>query len=195
MHGLINRSFENFLRRTYGPAHWQAVIDVLDPGFESFEPMLHYDDALTTKMLEVSAHLLAKPSEALLEDFGTSLVADRRNERVRRLLRFGGVDYADFLHSLDDLPGRVRLAVSDLHLPQLDLTEEAPGDYRLVCHPGIPGYGHVMLGVLRALADDYGALVYLERRGQANGAEVLSIRLLDAAFSEGRDFSLFAGGN
>jgi len=190
MHGLINRSLEGFLRGTYGPDLWRKVMDDLDVGFESFEPMFHYDDALTQALIDTSARFLSKPRDVLLEDFGTYLVSDPRSERVRRLLRFGGVDYADFLQSLDDLHGRARLAVPDLDLPKLELHEIGEGEFGLSCTSASPGFGHVMLGLLRTLADDYGALAFLEYHGRTGDVDTLSIRLLDAGFSEGRDFSL-----
>jgi len=190
MHGLINRSFESFLKVTYGASLWAGIAEELDAGFEQFEPVLHYDDALSYQMLESASNRLAKPPETLLEDFGTFLVAAPAAERVRRLLRFGGVDYEDFLASLEDLRGRARLAVPDLDLPQLELEDRGGGLYRLVCRSPHKGFGHVYLGMLRALADDYGALVLIEFDGDADGAEVLTIRLADVDFAEGRAFDL-----
>lgn len=190
MHGLINRSLESFLKRTYGVELWRDVIEELDPGFDSFEPMFHYDDALTEALINVSARRLNKPRDVLLEDFGTYLITDERIERVRRLLRFGGVDYLDFLHSLDDLRGRARLAVPDLDLPKLELQDNGDGDFSLTCTSDYDGFGLVLLGILRALADDYGALAFLEHLGRTGKTEILSIRLLDTGFAEGRDFSL-----
>ncbi|HCQ66255.1 MAG TPA: heme NO-binding protein [Rhodobacteraceae bacterium] len=190
MHGLINRSFESFLKVTYGASLWAGIAEELDAGFEQFEPVLHYDDALSYQMLESASNRLAKPPETLLEDFGTFLVAAPAAERVRRLLRFGGVDYEDFLASLEDLRGRARLAVPDLDLPQVELEDRGGGLYRLVCRSPHKGFGHVYLGMLRALADDYGALVLIEFEGDADGAEVLTIRLADVDFAEGRAFDL-----
>ncbi|MCP5038489.1 MAG: heme NO-binding protein [Rhodobacteraceae bacterium] len=190
MHGLINGALQGFLCATYGHELWRKVMDELDTGFESFEPMFHYDDALTHALIDTSAKNLGKPRDVLLEDFGTYLVANPRSERVRRLLRFGGVDYADFLHSLDDLPGRARLAVPDLNLPQLELHEHGENGFSLSCTSPNLGFGHVILGVLRALADDYGALAFLEHLGRSGDCDTLSIQLLDSGFSEGREFSL-----
>ena len=190
MHGLINRSFEVFLKATYGNDLWCRIMEELDAGIDTFEPMFIYEDALTQAMIDAAARNLSKPREDLLEDFGTFLVADPRSERLRRLLRFGGVDYADFLHSLDDLRGRARLAVPDLDLPALELREIGEGEFTLTCQTPHEGFGHVLLGVLRALADDYGALVFIELLARREDTDTLSIRLLESGFSQGRDFSL-----
>lgn len=178
------------MRATYGAHFWAGIAQDLDAGFDQFEPVLHYDDALSYRMLESASTRLGKPPETLLEDFGTFLVADPAAERVRRLLRFGGVDYEDFLASLEDLRGRARLAVPDLDLPQIELSEKGGGLYQLACRSPHKGFGQVYLGLLRALADDYGALVLVDFEGEVDGAETLTIRLADADFAAGRRFDL-----
>ena len=54
------------------------------------------------------------------------------------------------------------------------------------------GFGHVVMGLLRAMADDYGALALLEHKGTRGDTEILEIQLLDTAFAEGREFELAA---
>ena len=49
-----------------------------------------------------------------------------------------------------------------------------------------------MTGVLRAMADDYGALVILDITGKQDGSDVISITLVESEFSEGRAFDLGA---
>ncbi len=64
----------------------------------------------------------------------------------------------------------------------------------MTCSHAVPGFGYVMLGILRAMADDYGALVVLEHQGwQDAGEEVIQVHLLEAAFAQGRSFDLVAG--
>ena len=157
---------------------------------DSLDNLRGYAFAVAYRMLGSAAQRLSKPPEALLEDFGTFLVASPEAHRVRRLLRFGGTDYEDFLASLEDLRGRARLAVPDLDLPSLTLLDRGGGLYRLYCRSPQKGFAHVYLGLLRALADDYGALVLIEHEGEEDGAEVLEIRLAKADFAEGRVFEL-----
>ncbi|WP_380057695.1 heme NO-binding domain-containing protein [Falsihalocynthiibacter sp. SS001] len=194
MHGLINRSIQCFTRDMYGPQLWAKVISRSEFETDNFETMLSYSDDSTFTLLDNLAKELAKSREDILEDIGTYLVSHKNVEALRRLLRFGGVTFEDFLHSLDDLHDRAKLAVSDLELPHLTLREHATGRYSLKCQSSLVGYGssfgHVMVGLLRAMADDYGALVLLEHEGRQNGVEVISIHLLESAFAEGRAFSL-----
>lgn len=192
MHGLINRAVQAFVTTTYGVDRWELVMSRAALGFTDFEAMLIYTDAQSQAMLASVEEVLERPLPEFLEDMGTFLVSNPQVEALRRLLRFGGVNYVEFLHSLDDLPDRARLAVADLHLPQLELMEQSAGHFELVCHSGLTGFAHVLVGVLRAMADDYGDLVFLELGNSQDGNEVISITLVETDFAEGRSFDLGA---
>ncbi len=211
MHGLVNRAIQCFLHDSFGAAVWEAVADraglaeALGP--DGFEAMSLHDDALTEAMLAAACARLHRPRESLLEDLGTYLIWNERQEPLRRLLRFGGRSFTEFLYSLEDLRGRTRLAVAELDLPELELEEAGEGNFTLRCRACPPGFGHVMAGVLRALGDDYGALVVLEhlgpvpprsdedeRRMHGRSDELLSIAVHDPDFHAGRRFDLAGTG-
>ncbi|WP_229737490.1 heme NO-binding domain-containing protein [Primorskyibacter flagellatus] len=191
-HGLMLRAVQCFMRDTYGPRAWASVIARSRQGVSDFEAMLNYDDALADALLTAISAELGKPLAVILEDIGTYLVSDPNVEALRRLLRFAGISYEDFLLSLEDLPGRARLAVSDLILPRLDLRAVADGCYVLRVSGGPAGFGHVMVGILRAMADDYGALVMLDHHGTRKRAEEIGITMVEAAYASGRVFDLGA---
>ena len=192
MHGLLNRAIQCFLGDAYGLAVWVDVAGRAGIGPDGFEPLLSYDDRTTILLVEAAAAVLRRPRETVLEDLGTYLVSHPNREGLRRLLRFGGTGFVEFLHSLDDLPDRARLALADLDLPDLELAEEGPQRFCLRCRSPVPGTGHVMVGLLRAMADDYGALAVLEHLGDdpGRGEEVVAIHLLESRFAEGRRFDL-----
>jgi hypothetical protein len=195
MHGLINRSIQCFLRDTYGADFWAEIVLESRLGFDNFEAMLTYDPRLTEAVLDSAAELLRRNRDSILEDYGTYLVSHPNLEALRRLLRFGGGSFVEFLQSLEDMRGRGQMALPDLDLPDLVLVEEQPDQYRLHCNGTTKGVGHVMMGLLRAMADDYGTLVLLEHCGADDLGESLSIQLLDARFAEGRRFDLAASGH
>lgn len=192
MHGLILRAFQSFACATYGAERWERATQTAGCDGPDFESMLIYDQAQSMAVIAALCDELGRPREELLEDLGTYLVSHPETESLRRLLRFGGETYADFLHSLDDLPDRARLAVSDLDLPRLELREHTPGLFTLSIGPGLPGFGWVLMGILRAMADDYGALAMLDHQGVRAGDEVIEITLVESAFAEGRHFDLGA---
>ncbi|MDJ0630148.1 MAG: heme NO-binding domain-containing protein [Rhodobacter sp.] len=190
MHGLINRSIECFLRDTYGAEAWVRIAQRSGADETGFEAMLSYEDASTDRLLAGAAAHLEKPRDMLLEDLGTYLVSHSGTQPVRRLLRFGGATFVDFLHSLDELHDRARLAIPDLTMPQLELREHGASAWSLsVVHPQ-PGFGHVIVGILRAMADDYGALVLLDHAGRKDGVEIIGIELAEMSFAKGRHFEL-----
>lgn len=198
MHGLVNRAIERFVRDAYGRDVWIDTVQRLDLGFTEFESMMTYEPHVTEQVLSAVGARLARGRDDLLEDIGTYLVSNPATEALRRLLRFSGVDYVDFLHSLDDLPERARLAVADLDLPALEVQDQGGGVYRLqVDLPQGQGLrlGPVVVGLLRAMADDYGALAVVEHQGSEGTHEIIEVRLLDAGFAHGRAFVLGAGEN
>ena len=190
MHGLINRSIQCFLRDTYGVGVWAAIAREAGLGFDNFEPLLIYDTSLTESMIEAAARHLQRPRETVLEDLGTYLVSHPNLEALRRLLRFGGVGFVDFLHSMEDLPEHGRLGLPDLEVPEFTLLDQGEGRFLLHVSKLIDGVGHVTVGLLRAMADDYGALVVLDHAGIEAGHEVVAVHLLDHAYAEGRRFEL-----
>lgn len=190
MHGLINRAVECFVRDTYGHSKWTDVATAAGLEFNEFESMLHYPDHLTDDLITAITARFDAERDQILEDIGTYLVSHPNVEALRRLLRFSGVSFLEFLHSLDDLPERARLAVADLDLPELELHDHGAQTFSLSCRHPQAGFGFVLMGILRTMADDYGALVILEQLGRNQSVETIQIQVVEAAFSDGRSFEL-----
>ncbi|CUI90227.1 heme NO-binding domain-containing protein [Cognatishimia activa] len=188
MHGLINRAVECFVRDTYGDAKWLSAARRAGLQTPQFEAMLHYDDEITSVVVDSVAAELDLPVPTVLEDIGTYLVSSKSEQAPRRLLRFSGVTFLEFLHSLDDLRDRARLALEDLDLPELKLQDHGGHCYSLECRHDYTGFSYVFMGVLRTMADDYGALVFLETTNNRD----INIQLFQEEFSAGRRFELGA---
>lgn len=184
MHGLCNRALQCFLRDRLGEAGWAALARVAGISAGGFEAFGRYDDALTEAMLAAAVACTGHEREVLLEDLGTWLVSHPSCEAIRRLLRFGGADFAGFLFALEELPDRARLAVPDLELPALWIVP-LEGAVRLEVGRGMDGFAAVAAGMIRALADDYGTLVVLTALPDA-----VEVRLVETEFAEGKRFAL-----
>lgn len=193
MHGLINRSLQCFMRDTYGQDMWGIVAASAGAPLAGFEALMLYDDAMTERLLAASVQHLEKPRSVILEDIGTYIVSHPHLEPVRRLLRFGGDNFTEFLVSLDDLPERAALAVPDLELPQFDVRVHSRLRFTLNSRFRFPGHGFVMVGILRAMADDYGVLAVTDHIGGQSCTETVSIQMLETQFSTGRAFDLSVG--
>jgi hypothetical protein len=190
MLGIVNRAIECFLSDTYGAA-WADIAQALNLGTPSFEALLPYDDALTGRLIAEAERRIGKPREELLEDLGIYLVSHPRYAALRRLLRFAGVTFEDFLLSVDEIPDRTRLALADLHLPTVRVHAMGEDSFAIWCGPGLPGFAQVLAGCLRAMADDYGALVTLSLIPEVeSGAGRIDVTLHTVRHSDGRAFKL-----
>ena len=190
MHGLINKAIQCFVLDTYGRETWREMAQSAALPVMQFEAMLIYEDTLTEQALDATARFLDKPRTDVLEDIGTYLASHPNVEALRRLLRFGGAHFIEFLYSLDDLHDRARLAVDDLELPRLTLVRHTENHYSLLCGAAFPGWGHVLVGILRVMADDYGALACLEHCGAKDQTETIDIMLVHTSYAQGRTFVL-----
>ncbi len=191
MYGLLLRALQDYVLTTFDPASWERIR--VAGGFlpQGFEPLLHYNHEVLRVALRQASNALERPVPTILEDLGTWVIAAGYDGAPRRLLRFGGADFTDFLFSLDELRDRARLALPDLIMPELRIAELAEGVFRLSCPDGLPELGWIFLGALRAMADDYGALVVIEEEeGPDSRGIALTIRLLEPQFSAGRRFEL-----
>lgn len=190
MHGMINRALQAFVSVNYGESIWAEMRDLSGAPAEGFEAMLSYDNDLTMRCFEAACHVLQRPPNALLEDVGTFCVTHPPLEPLRRLLRFGGGNFLEFLMSLEELDERGRLAIPELDLPSIAIERLDPSTFRLRARWRLPGIAPILLGALRAMADDYGALVLMRLDGVREGEERLHVQLLDSAFASGRSFAL-----
>lgn len=182
MHGLINRSIENFVRSCYGGATWREVVARIGMNKDSFSSFRPYPDEVTERLTAAVAECLDRPEEELLEDVGAWLA---RVESVRRLLRFSGSDYSDFVIALEELPGRARMVLPELEVPGLSVQVSGPEQYRIHVIEEGNFWKPMISGLLRAMSDDYGALTLIVDEG-----DTILVDVSDASFGEGRDFSL-----
>lgn len=182
MHGLVNRSVEEFLRDTSGPDVWAAVAQSCGVDPRGFQTVRDYPDALTTAMVAEAAGRLDQPEAEFLEDLGAWLA---QRESLRRLLRFGGATYAEFVRSLDQLAERAEMVVPNLSLPQVRVTvAQGASKFTLTVERG-DNWDRLLAGILRQMADDYGALALI-----ACNDGVVSIEVPEHGYAAGREFML-----
>ena len=189
MQGFVNRAVQCFVRDTYGWAVWLNVVRRAGLGFTNFEAMLVYSPHITENIVVALEIEFKKPRSIILEDLGTYLVTSPTTEVLRRMLRFGGEDFGEFILSLDELPDRARLALAEIELPSIQLHSTGAKQYLIEIGEGLPGFSWALVGVLRALADDYGALAFIEHKAGSKRDQI-SVVLADDSFSHGRHFEL-----
>lgn len=190
MHRLVVRAVEEFLRDTYGDSLWRDVLArvgttaAISPSGSRPETAPRGIPA-GGALVAMAAEILGKTSEEMFEDLGAWLA---RREAIRRLLRFSGRDFRDFVLSIEELPGRAHFVIPELDMPRITVTHQDGGTIRLSLPPDALAWTAILGGLLRAMADDYGALGLIVIDG--SGVEV---HISDESFSEGRDFNLGRG--
>jgi hypothetical protein len=191
--GFVNKAIEEFVITVHGGAVWQEVLrDIGTPGFR-FEPMLMYEDEKSYALIRALSKRLSKPQQDILDDIGAYLVTPPNGGALRRLLRFSGSSFDDFLFSLDDLNDRVDLALPDLQLPQIMVIPQTIDRVHVSVSQTWSGFAYVLQGLLRAMADDYGTLVFLDVRRDITDSACIEDILIENNFSAGIDFDMVGG--
>ncbi len=162
MLALINRSFELFVRDCYGKALWERLARQAKVDPRGFFLLQHSSEAVTKVMISEASRILRKSADELLEDLGGWLT---RREPIRRLLRFGGRDYPEFIESFSEFPGRAVMVIDSLEAPKLRVTAYSMSLYEVEVDSDSDIWVVLLAGVLRGMADDYGALVVIAIEG------------------------------
>ncbi|MDM7458344.1 MAG: heme NO-binding protein [Paracoccus sp. (in: a-proteobacteria)] len=180
MNGLVDHGIIEFLGATYGvPFAQRVVADVAHLEGQSADDVR---DLGRKVLAEASGRLVKAPSE-MFEDLGGWLT---RIEAIRRLLRFSGRDFPDFLLSLEELPDRAHLVLPRLGLPRLVVARDGRG-ILVTLEPTDPDWQAVLIGLIRGMADDHGALCLISAEGA-----YIRVDIWDERFTEGRGFALGA---
>lgn len=182
MYGVFNRGLQCYVRDIHGPQVWEETCLRAELPFFNFETMLQYNDDITERVLAALSQVLKRPRAEVLEDFGTYAVSEDHLSVVRRLLRFGGENYEEFLHSLEDVHDRAKMALPDLDTPRLRLTPHSETEFSLHYRFAKPCYGTMFLGMLRGMADEYGALIVIDhssRRRAGMDMDVFKISVIN----------------
>ena len=178
VHGLKIRALQNFICATYGQECWQRIVRAAGADCADFNPFEVYSTAVANKLVKAATEVLSKSECDLAEDVGIYLASRDDRHAIYRLLRFGGSNFLEFLRSLDDLPARAQLAVNDFELPRLDLAEHDTEAMTLIVRGGERWMGGFFCGLVRAMADHFGALATLENLGRDGNAHVIKIHHL-----------------
>lgn len=182
MHGLIHRSIEAFLREVCATPLWSRVAEDAGVDPRGFQTGRRHSDQVSRDLIATAARRLGKPESELLEDLGAWLAG---LQALRRLLRFSGRDFREFLHRLDELPGRAHMVVPDLGLPEVTVMIDEQDRVIVTLSEPEGLWLPVLAGLIRAMADDYGALgVILTEKDR------ICVHVPLDAFTPGRGFSL-----
>lgn len=154
-HGLLDLWLCKFLLDQYGDDH---SFD----GLENRDCMVSWpiNRSDVREGIDRVSKATGKTLEEIIYDAGLWIT---RQESIRRLLRFCGRDFEEFLQSVQELPGRVNLIYSSEILLDLRLSVERKDDNYII-HVSNTGamIAHLVGGVIQGMADDYGTLAVVD---------------------------------
>ncbi len=189
MHGMVHKGISVFVTESFGAAEWDGLCQVLgidvDPASAT-----QLNDFVATQILFNLAERTNRPKREVMEDYGMFLMTADVTSGIRRLMRFGGADFVEYIDSLEELPGRIRLAIDDFVLPPLTVTQESDTKYKVWVETKMGAFTFVLIGMFRAMADDYGTLCEIKHDKRTEKGDMISIEIFDLGFDKGRDFSL-----
>ena len=173
MHNLANRGLETFLRSNYGGEAWADIALHAGIKVDEFATWRSSTDIITGTVVVSAAKHLKKPPGELLEDIGEWLT---QQEQIRRLLRFSGSSFEEFVYSLQDISGRINLVVPDLKFSDLHVQEPYPRHFRIMSGRDQRHAMRVLMGALRGMADDFGTLAVVTRHGNRIEVDIAVIQ-------------------
>lgn len=176
MISFLSRSVEAFLQHTYGSTFANGQNPPPDRAADQGDAMV-----FVYPLLEAAGGKLDKPIEELTQDWAAWLT---RHEAVRRLLRFSGAGFRDFVAGLGELPGRVCMVLPAHRPPRIRVMAQDEGQQVLIVE-GPEIWAHFLAGLVRAMADDYGSLALVSVLGN-----VVIVDVSMDSFVSGRDFDL-----
>lgn len=162
MNGLINRSFELFIRDSHGERIWDRLARQARVDPRGFFLLQRSADDITQALVTEASKILGKPADELAEDLGGWLT---RREPIRRLLRFSGRDYPEFIEAVSEFPGRALMVIDSLQVPDIHVTAHSAAGYEVRIDSDSAFLTMMLAGVLRGMADDYGALAVIQING------------------------------
>lgn len=125
MHGAINRGLQAYVCEIFSNEIWEDTCGRAELGSYNFETLLFYDDEITDRVLDALTKVLNRERSDIIEVLGSFVVSESTLQSVRKLLRFGGENYVEFLQSLEDVHDRAKIAMPDFDVPQFELETHA----------------------------------------------------------------------
>lgn len=184
MYGIINRAIRSFIIENHSEAVWTEIRESANVTDESFIAMRQCEDAVTYNLVDAICKKFDMDAQPALEAFGEYWVGFSGDLPIGKLLKFSGKDLVSRLSALDEMHGRVKMAMPALQPPAFEFIENEHGPHRLIYRSHRQGLEAMVAGLVRGMAKESGeaiAIEHVEKRADGAEADVFEIDLKQAA--------------
>jgi hypothetical protein len=162
MYGLINQALKDLVAAKAGATTWRKICLSAGISAEDFDELLPYDDALTYRLVELTAEALQATPEDILKMFGNRWVTFTANQGYGQIMEIFGRDLRTCLRNLNHMHGHMGAMMPDLHPPRFVVEEHAPNSITLHYHSARKGLGPLVIGILEGLADKFNEKIEID---------------------------------
>lgn len=152
MYGLVNHGIEHLVTATRGEAAWARICARAGCEWGGFIAMQSYPEATTDALMRAVGEELDMSRGEVLEAFGEHWIRHSAETGYGAVLGGAGGSLRRALGNLDDLQGRLETMFRHMKLPQFEVEDIGPGEYRLHYGCDRDGLAPMVVGLLRGLA-------------------------------------------
>lgn len=183
MYGLVNRGVRDLVIAAHGEEVWQTIADKAGVDASGFDELVNYDDAITYALVDAASETLQQSAEDILFAFGQHWVLYTGSDKWGYLFDLAGNDFVSFLQGLDNLHGRVEIAMQESRIPQFSVNKH---DDHLILeyHSHREGLAPMVLGLLQGLQDKFDEQWSIEHVGYRARDGFDSFKLTNQAIND-----------
>lgn len=175
MLGLINRGLRAFVIKFHGRSHWQELVATQPEVPSDFEVLMDYPLSMTELLISEISELRGTSQRDVMEDLGTFALTSFWDARLRDLLLSCGRDFDQFMQNLTDLLIGFSRVEQSCDIERIEVIEKIESHYEVRFRGSTGMASYLVLGLFRALADQYGALVTCSHRNVLSDGEPFDV--------------------
>ncbi len=153
MDGIINKYFIEMIKERLDEKDFLTVLSELQVDEYSYITGENYSDHDTISLVTVFSEISGKPTNDVLEAFGSYWITRVGGSKYGSIINAGGHTLSDFITNLPFLHGKVLMMFENIDPPSF-IVEPIDIDSFLITYTSMrSGLGHLVKGMLIGLAD------------------------------------------
>ncbi|CAH8445413.1 unnamed protein product [Schistosoma turkestanicum] len=122
MYGLLFEILRNYIESTFGPATWEAAVEIVNGQPLEIQVNKNYSTRLLTRIIGTLCEFIGLPEEDIYYEFGIQSVDYLSNNGFQKSLQVLGKNYIDFLNNLNELHEYLHYSYPKIKAPSIQIT-------------------------------------------------------------------------